>query len=154
MSDELDLLYYIANFFKRVNAKLTLMELLSNAKKAYDKYDFISGKEALLEALQLEPRNPVTLRGLGCIEQYYARFDEAINYYKLALQYSTKKEIEYTLLGTVYYMLDKLDTAIEYFNMAIKLNDNYTEAYEGRNQAMLENHLQIIDVQEMLKKYF
>ena len=154
MSEELEQLYQIADFFKRVNSKIKLMQLLDSAKDAYDKYDFISGKAALLEALRLDPKNAATLRGLGCIEQYYARFDEAINFYKRALEYSTNKEIEYTLLGTVYYLLDKLDQAIEYFNLAIASNDNYTKAYEGRNQAMLESHLQIVDLQEMLKKYF
>ena len=49
---------------------------------------------------------------------------------------------------------EKLDEAVEYFNLAIDANDNYDKAYEGRNQAMLENHLKIIDLQESLKKYF
>ena len=37
----------------------------------------------------------------------------------------------------------KLDEAVKYFNLAIDANDNYDKAYEGRNQAMLENHLKI-----------
>ena len=58
------------------------------------------------------------------------------------------KEIEYTLIGMAYYLQDKLDDAVEYFNLAIDANDNYDKAYEGRNQAMLENHLKIIDLPE------
>jgi len=53
-----------------------------------------------------------------------------------------------------YYLQDKLDEAVENFNLAIDKNDNYTQAYEGRNQAMLENHVKILDLQESLKKYF
>ena len=49
---------------------------------------------------------------------------------------------------------DKLDEAVKYFNLAIDENDDYSSAYEGRNQAMLENHLKIIDLQDSLKKYF
>ena len=51
-------------------------------------------------------------------------------------------------------MQDRLDEAIENFNLAIENNDNYDSAYEGRNQAILENHLKILDLQEVLKKYF
>ena len=39
-----------------------------------------------------------------------------------------------------------------YFNF--DENEDYTSAYEGRNQAMLENHVKILDLQESLKKYF
>ena len=52
-----------------------------------------------------------------------------------------------------YYLQDKLDEAIKYFNLAIENNEEYTDAYDGRNQAMLENHLKIMDLQESLKKY-
>ena len=51
-------------------------------------------------------------------------------------------------------MSDIREMIVEYFNYAIDENDNYDKAYEGRNQAMLENHLKIIDLQEALKKYF
>ena len=54
----------------------------------------------------------------------------------------------------VYYLEDRLDEAVENFNLAIDENDSYTKAYEGRNQAMLENHVKILDLQEALKKYF
>ena len=58
------------------------------------------------------------------------------------------------VIGMAYYLQDKLDEAVENFNLAIDKNDNYTQAYEGRNQAMLENHVKILDLQESLKKYF
>ena len=54
----------------------------------------------------------------------------------------------------VYYLQEKLDDAVQYFNLAIDENEDYTSAYEGRNQAMLENHVKILDLQESLKKYF
>ena len=59
-----------------------------------------------------------------------------------------------TLIGMIHYLTEELDEAVKYFNLAIDTNDDYTAAYEGRNQAMLENHLKIIDLQETLKKYF
>ena len=40
----------------------------------------------------------------------------------------------------------------EVYNKAIDTNDNYEQAFEGRNQSMLEKHIQIIDLQDDLIK--
>ena len=92
---------------------------------------------------------------MGCIEQFgKSNYKKALEYFFKALEFSEQKEIEYTLIGMLYYLESDLDNAVEYFNLAIDENDDYTSAYEGRNQAMLENHLKIIDLQESLKKIF
>ena len=106
------------------------------------------------EAYKLNKTNPTVLRGFGCFKQAEGNYSEAIEFFKKALEYSSAKEVEYCLIGMAYYLQEKLDEAVEYFNLAIDANDNYDKAYEGRNQAMLENHLKIIDLQESLKKYF
>ena len=139
---------------KRMNIKVKLVSLISKAKSEYDRYDYNSGMQTLQEAYVINPENPVVLRGLGCMKQACGQYEEAISYYTKALEFSKNKEIEYTLIGTVYYLQDKPDEAIENFNLAIESNDNYDAAYEGRNQVLLENHLKILDLQEMLKKYF
>ena len=155
MSDELEKLKSIAETFKRLNRKVLLIGLLDKAQSEYDKYDFETGEKTLLEAYNIDPNNPAVLRGLGCIEQFgKSNYEKALEYFFKALEFSEKKEIEYTLIGMVYYFDEKLDDAVKYFNLAIDENDDYAEAYEGRNQAMLENHLKIIDLQESLKKYF
>lgn len=138
-----------------MNRKVLLLSLLDKAQSEYDKYDFESGEKTLLEAYKLEPKNPSVLRGLGCIEQFgKSDYEKALEYFFKALEFSKQKEVEYTLIGMVYYFEENLDDAVKYFNLAIDENDDYTSAYEGRNQAMLENHLKIIDLQESLKKYF
>ena len=154
MPDELERLKQIADFFRRMNSKLLLLKLLDKAKEEYETLDFVNGKASLYEALKLDETNPVTLRGLGCMEQFEGNFQKAKEYFFKALENSSRKEIEYTLLGMVYYFEDNLDSAVKYFNMAIDSNIDYDKAYEGRNQAMLENHLKVIDLQESLKKYF
>ena len=88
------------------------------------------------------------------MKQFQKDFDSAIEFYTKALEYSQTKEIEYTLIGMAYYLQDELDEAVENFNFAIDENENYDPAYEGKNQAMLENHVKILDLQESLKKYF
>jgi len=57
------------------------------------------------------------------------------------------------LLGILYYIQSKLDRTIEAFENALNVNENYDLAFEGKNQAMLERHLQIVDLQETLKNY-
>ena len=154
MSEELNRLNEISGFFRRMNRKVTLLTLITKAKEEYDRYDYKSGIETLEEAFKIDPQNPTVLRGLGCMKQFSGDYDTAIEFYRKALEFSEAQEVEYTLIGMAYYLQDKLDEAVENFNLAIDKNDNYTQAYEGRNQAMLENHVKILDLQESLKKYF
>lgn len=154
MSEEIEKLNELSNFFKRMSAKIKLIKLITKAKKEYDKYDLKSGLKSLEEAYQIDDKNSTILRGLGCINQANGNYEKAIEYFKIALNYSKSKEVEYSLIGIAYYLQEKLDEAVTYFNLAIDENDNYDVAYEGRNQAMLENHLKILDLQESLKKYF
>lgn len=154
MSEEVEKLNEISDFFRRMKSKILLLKLINQAKTEYDKYNFEDSRKSLVKAHILDKKNPVILRGLGCIKQFSGNFNSAIKYFNKALKYSEKKEVEYTLLGMAYYLQEKLDEAVKYFNLAIENNDNYDKAYEGRNQAMLENHLKIIDLQESLKKHF
>ena len=152
--NELTRLNQISEFFKRASAKVKLITLIEKAKKEYDSFDYTSGIQTLEEAYKLDPSNPAVLSGLGCMHQFNKKYDRALEYFEKALEFSTSKEIEYTLIGMVYYLEDRLDESVENFNLAIDENDSYTKAYEGRNQAMLENHVKILDLQEALKKYF
>lgn len=154
MSEELEKLNELSDFFKRMNAKIILLRFLKKAKSEYDKYNFEECRKSLIKAYFTDKKNPAIYRGLGCINQFKGKWNSAIRFFKIALKYSNKKEIEYTLLGMVFYLQGKLDDAIIYFNLAIDVNDEYNPAYEGRNQSMLENHLKIIDLQESLKKQF
>lgn len=154
MEEELQRLNQISDFFKKMNNKVRLLELIESAKTEYDKYNYDSARASLLDAYNLDNQNATVLRGLGCVEQFENNFDGAIEYFKKALEFSEKKEVEYTLIGMAYYLQEKFDDSVFYFNLAIDENDDYDRAYEGRNQALLENHLKIIDLQEALKKYF
>lgn len=154
MEEEIKHLNEISARFRKMSAKIKLLTLINKAKEEYDRFDFSQGLETLEEALKIDPQNPVVLRGIGCMKQFQKDFEGAIEFYTKALEYSQTKEIEYTLIGMAYYLQDKLDEAVENFNFAIDENENYDPAYEGKNQAMLENHVKILDLQESLKKYF
>ena len=154
MSEEVEKLNEISDYFKRMKNKILLLKLINKAKSEYDKYNFENSRKSLIEAYLIDKKNPIVFRGLGCIKQFSGKFYSAIRYFNMALKYSNKKEVEYTLLGMAYYLQEKFDDAIYYFNLAIDINDNNDLAHDKRNQAILENHLKIIDLQETLKKHF
>ena len=153
MSDDIEKLNEIYDYIQRINSKVILLKLIKQAKYEYDKCDYESGRESLIRAYLLNRKNPVIYRGLGCISQYNGKFNFAVRLFKLALKYSKKKEVEYTLIGMAYYLQDKLETAVKYFNLAIDENDEYERAYDGKNQSMLELHLRVADLQDSLRKY-
>lgn len=148
--EELKKIKDITKSINKINQRFKLLKLLRTAKEEYEKNNYEKCIENCLKILETNPENPIALRGLGCSNQSLGRFDEAADYYKKALKYSEKKEIEYTLLGTIYYIQNNFDDALKYYNLAIDVNDSYEPAYDGRNQTMLENHLWLADLQDEL----
>ena len=136
----------------RINGKLKLLNLLTEAKLEYDKNNYENCKNSCKEVLKENPDNSIALRGLGCVAQSERDFKTALKYYKKALKNSKRKEIDYTLIGSIYYLQDDFDNAILYYNKAIDFNDNYDPAYEGKHQTMLERHVKILDLQDDLIK--
>lgn len=150
--EEIKKLKEISSALHRMNAKVKLLGLLERAKFEYEQNNLVDCEKNCREILKSEPKNSIALRGLGCVFQSKGDNKNALKYYEKALLFSEKKEIEYTLIGTIYYNEDNLEKAIEYYNLAIDANDDYNLAYEGKNQSMLERHLQILDVQDSLIK--
>ena len=138
--------------FRQLSTKVKLLGLLEKAKAEYDKNNASNCCEICLEILKVYPDNAAALRGLGCVSQTEGNIDNALMYFKKALENSENKEIEYTLIGTIFYNNNEFDKAIEYYNLAIDCNDNYDLAYEGKNQSILERHLVLADLQDSLIK--
>ena len=140
----------ISESIRRINQRFRLLKLLRIAKEEFDRNNYEGCVDTCLKILETNPENSVALRGLGCAMQALGKPDEAIRCYEEALQHSEKKEIEYTLIGTVYYIQDKFEEALKYYNLAIDNNEDYEPAYEGKNQTMLEQHLMLVDLQDEL----
>ena len=149
-SKDIEELKSLSSHMRRVSKKLKLLNLLKTAKEEYESNNFEDCIKICEEALRQNPDNSAALRGLGCSMQALGKFDKAVEYYRKALEFSENKEIEYTLLGTVYYFEDNLEKALKYYNLAIDTNEDYDPAYEGKNQTMLERHLQVADLQDSL----
>lgn len=148
--DDFQKLKNIGSTLKKLNTKIKLLALLERAKSAYEENKLSECESNCREILKTDSKNAVALRGLGCVFQSRGDNKNAIKYYIQALENSENKEIEYTLLGTVYYNENNFEEAIKYYNLAIDTNDNYEPAYEGKSQSILENHLEILDMQDAL----
>lgn len=142
----------LGSYFRRMNGKIKLLGLLKKAKEEYDQNKFKDCIVTCKKALATDPKNAIALRGLGCAMQAIGNYKQALKFYLQALETSSNKEIEYTLIGTLYYNENNYNEAIKYYNLAIDVNDSYDPAYDGKNQSILENHLQILDMQDALIK--
>ena len=149
---DIEKLRSISNSLQRLNSKVKLLALLEKAKKEFDSHNYSDCERYCNEILKKDSKNPIALRGLGCVMLVSGNSKKALEYYHLALDTSENKEIEYTLIGTVHYHNENLEEAIKYYNLAIDTNNDYENAYVGKNQAMLEYHLKIIDLQDSLIK--
>ena len=148
--DIIEQLNSISSSLQNINKKVLLIGLIERAKVEYDKNNYddcISTCEGILKD---NPSNVIALRGLGCANQSKGNLKNALIYYKKALKYSEHKEIECTLIGTLYYSINKFEKAIKYYDLAINFNDSYDLAYDGKNQTILEKHLDILDLQDKL----
>ena len=150
--NELEQLKKLAKSLREYSGKIKIISLLNKAKLEYDSNKFLDCEQSCKEILIIDSQNAVALRGLGCVAQAGGNYKKAEKYYKKALKFSKNKEIECTLIGTIYYLQEDLETALKYYNKAIDINDDYDNAYEGKNQAMLEKHLKLIDLQDSLIK--
>lgn len=139
-------------YFRRMNGKIKLLSLLKKAKAEYEQNKLKKCMSTCKKILATDPKNAIALRGLGCVMQAMGNNKQALKFYAQALEYSQNKEIEFTLIGTIYYNENNFEDAIKYYNLAIDINDSYDPAYNGKNQSILENHLQIADMQDNLIK--
>lgn len=149
---DLNKLNNIKNSLQKMNLKIKLLGLLDRAKEEYEQNKLEDCMNTCKKILTTDSKNAIALRGLGCVMQSLGKTKEALDFYNKALEVSQNKEIEYTLIGTIYYNENKFEDAIKYYNLAIETNDNYELAYDGKNQSILENHLQILDLQDNLIK--
>ena len=91
MSEEIEKLNELSDFFRKMNAKIILLRFLKKAKSEYDKFNFEECRKSLIKAYFADKKNPVVYRGLGCINQFRGKFNSAVRYFNTGLKYSDKK---------------------------------------------------------------
>jgi Tfp pilus assembly protein PilF len=93
------------------------------------------------EALRLKPDYYETYFYMGETQREQGRVDEAVEYYRKALQPKLDDSIRYLVynnLGAVLVKQGKLDEAIEQYKEAIRLRPDYPLVYNNLGTALLE----------------
>ena len=101
--EEFEKLKEYGGYFRKINGKIKLLSLLRKAKAEYNQSKLSDCLSTCKKILAQDPKNPAALRGIGCVMQSMGNNHQAVKFYKQALELSENKEIEYTLIGTIFY---------------------------------------------------
>jgi len=97
------------------------------------KQDFGKAQEYLTTALEISPEDEVTAYNVGQLFFSNQRPDEAIKFYKLAIQIKADWPKPYIRLGYAYLNKSDFDNALEYFNKFIEMDPDNPEAPQVKN---------------------
>ena len=119
---------------------------------AYDSDDFVLCKNLAKQVLEFAPTNINALRGLGLSCFMLQEYENALDSFARALEFSEEKEFEYTYIAWSYCNLNNHIKACEMFEKAIEINPLYEPALSGRTQAIIHLHGDRLDKIEQLEK--
>ncbi len=97
------------------------------------KEDFEKGQEYFAKALEISPEDEVAAYNVGQIFFSNQRPDEAIKYYKLAIQIKEDWSKPYLRLGYAYLNKGDYDAALEYLNKFVEMDPENPEVPKTRN---------------------
>ena len=97
------------------------------------KQDFEKAQEYLTKALEISPEDEVTAYNVGQLFFSNQRPDEAIKFYKLAIQIKANWPKPYLRLGYAYLNKSDFDHALEYFNKFIEMDPENPEVPQVKN---------------------
>jgi tetratricopeptide (TPR) repeat protein len=113
--------------------KATSLRALTGMGELYiQKGDLEKGQEYFVKALEISPEDEVAAYNVGQIFFSNQRPDEAIKYYKLAIQIKGDWPKPYLRLGYAYLNKGDFDSALEYLNRFVEMNPEGPEAQEAR----------------------
>ena len=99
-----------------------------------DNQDMSNGKSYFQRGLQLNPKHPDSLNGLGIIANREQRYGEAANYFRRAIQARPKDLTAYQNLGNCLIKARKYDTALKVFEEALRLEPQNRKARQSADQ--------------------
>jgi superkiller protein 3 len=111
----------------------------------FQKDDFANAESVYLKAIKASPKMPKLYSNLGYLRWMANDVEQAIVYYKRAIELDDTYEIPINNLGVIHLdLLGDVESAIGYFQQAIALNANYALAYYnlGRAYSFLGNRLE------------
>jgi tetratricopeptide (TPR) repeat protein len=97
------------------------------------KGDFEKGQEYFSKALEISPEDEVAAYNVGQILFSNQRPDEAIKYYKLAIQIKEDWSKPYLKLGYAYLNKGDFDAALQYLNKFVEMDPENPEVPQTKN---------------------
>lgn len=114
--------------------KATSLRAFSGLGELYiQKGDFEKGQEYFAKALEISPEDEVAAYNVGQIFFSSQRPDEAIKYYKLAIQIKEDWSKPYLRLGYAYLNKGDFDSALEYLNKFVEMDPENPEVPQTKN---------------------
>ena len=92
-------------------------------------------------SLEINPNNAKSNNYKGAVLNNNNKFEEAIQYYKRAIEGNPNYAAPYNNLGTSYVSLKLYDQAIKYYENAIELDSNFSTPYVGIGSIYLRKNL-------------
>jgi len=114
--------------------KATSLRAFTGLGELYiQKGDFEKGQEYFAKALEISPEDEVAAYNVGQIFFSNQRPEEAIKYYKLAIQIKKDWSKPYLRLGYAYLNKGDFDSALEYLNKFVEMDPENPEVPQTKN---------------------
>ncbi|MBN2244837.1 MAG: tetratricopeptide repeat protein [Candidatus Aminicenantes bacterium] len=124
----------LENYGDYIKDKATSLRAFAGLGEVYlQKQDFEKAREYLTKALEISPEDEVTAYNVGQLFFSNQRPDDAIKFYKLAVQIKADWPKPYLRLGYAYLNKSDFDHALENFNKFIEMDPDNPEVPQIRN---------------------
>lgn len=125
--------------------------LIKKADEAFDRGDLQSALSLYVEANAKVPQDSETLFKIGYIFQQIDNSDQALNYYKEALEKDRENEYIHNSIATIYRSKGEFASAKMHLNASLAINDKNAVTYYNYGNLLVEMK-HIDEAKEMYKK--
>lgn len=105
--------------------KNNLRNLLDSALELFNKKNFVEAEKIYKQILEIDNKNTEAYCALGTIYAIRKKYDEAINYFNITINYQPQNFYAYNNIGTIFYDFENFSKAIEYYSKALSINPDY-----------------------------
>lgn len=150
LASNIDKLVDLSDFYHEIGARSVSTPTVFAGRLAFYQENPQEAKRLLEEAKRLEPAKKETLNDLGVISYTERRFNDAANYFQLALKIDKRYPNAMNGLGLLAYeegkstdlsgsqRKKKLEEAIEWYEKALDIDKEYGKAINNRGLAYRE----------------
>ena len=103
--------------------KTNLQNLLDGALELFNKKKFIEAEKIYKQILEIDNKNAEAYCALGTISAIRKKYDEAINYFNITINYQPQNFYAYNNIGTIFYDFENF-SALHLNLSGFKLSSN------------------------------